>query len=200
MLLWKTIFLEIGHFSVLLILWMVTRWLTGAQDFSKMVRTIWWKSFSHVQLFVTPWTVTVHGILLARILEWVAIPFSRGSSQPRDWAQVSRVTCGFFTSWATRGKMGRAERRGEKGWVGGGGGEDEGRNREGRGRGPEEADLALQRPANQRPSRDKNDSSSVSFPGSRSSRPGPGCSTAIHSAAAKMKVRQNHPKVLNSAS
>ena len=31
----------------------------------------------------------VHGILQARILEWVAIPFSRGSFQPRDWTQVS---------------------------------------------------------------------------------------------------------------
>ena len=38
------------------------------------------RSFSHVQLFVTPWTG--HGILQARILEWVAILFSRGSSQP----------------------------------------------------------------------------------------------------------------------
>ena len=37
-----------------------------------------------------------------RILEWVAIPFSRGSSQPRDWTQVSRIEGRFFTSWATR--------------------------------------------------------------------------------------------------
>ena len=37
-----------------------------------------------------------------RILEWVAFPFSRGSSQPRDQTQVSRVADGFFTSWATR--------------------------------------------------------------------------------------------------
>ena len=47
------------------------------------------------------WTV-VHGILQARILEWVAFPFSRGSSQPRDWAQVSCIAGRFFTSWATR--------------------------------------------------------------------------------------------------
>ena len=53
-------------------------------------------------LFVTPWTNTVHGILQARILEWVAIPFSRGSSQPRDRTQVSRIAGSFFTSWATR--------------------------------------------------------------------------------------------------
>ena len=45
---------------------------------------------------------TVRGILQARILEWVAFPFSRGSSQPRDWTQVSCITGGFFTSWATR--------------------------------------------------------------------------------------------------
>ena len=44
----------------------------------------------------------VHGILQARILEWVAFPFSRGSSQPRDWTQVSHIAVGFFTSWATR--------------------------------------------------------------------------------------------------
>ena len=45
---------------------------------------------------------TVHGILQARILEWVAIPFSRGSSQPRDQTQVSHIADRFFTSWATR--------------------------------------------------------------------------------------------------
>ena len=44
----------------------------------------------------------VHGILQARRLEWVAFPFSRGSSQPRDWTQVSRIAGRFFTSWATR--------------------------------------------------------------------------------------------------
>ena len=45
---------------------------------------------------------TVHGIFQARILEWVAFPFSKGSSQPRDWTQVSRISGRFFTSWATR--------------------------------------------------------------------------------------------------
>ena len=34
---------------------------------------------------------TVHGILQARILEWVAFPFSKGSSQPRDWTQISNI-------------------------------------------------------------------------------------------------------------
>ena len=45
---------------------------------------------------------TAHGILQARILEWGAFPFSRGSSQPRDRTQVSRIAGGFFASWATR--------------------------------------------------------------------------------------------------
>ena len=45
---------------------------------------------------------SVHGILQARILEWVAISFSRGSSQPRDWSQVSCIGGRFFTVWATR--------------------------------------------------------------------------------------------------
>ena len=39
----------------------------------------------------------VHGILQARILEWVAIPFSRGSSQPRDQNQVSHIAGRVFT-------------------------------------------------------------------------------------------------------
>ena len=44
----------------------------------------------------------VHGILQTRILEWVAITFSRGSSQPRDRIQVSHIAGGFFTNWTTR--------------------------------------------------------------------------------------------------
>ena len=45
-----------------------------------------------------PMDYMVHGILQARILGWVAFPFSRGSSQPRDWTQVSRIAGRFFTS------------------------------------------------------------------------------------------------------
>ena len=45
-----------------------------------------------------PMDYTVHGILQARILEWVAFPFSRLSSQPKDQTQVSHITSGFFTS------------------------------------------------------------------------------------------------------
>ena len=49
-----------------------------------------------------PMDYTVHRILQARILEWVAFPFCRGSSQPRDQTQISHIAVVFFTSWATR--------------------------------------------------------------------------------------------------
>ena len=64
-------------------------------------------SLSRVRLFATPW-IAAHqsplsmGILQARILEWVAIPSSRGFSQPRDWVQVSHIASRFLTVWATR--------------------------------------------------------------------------------------------------
>ena len=45
---------------------------------------------------------SVHGILQARILKWVAIPFFRGSSWPRDWTWVSCITGRLFTTWPTR--------------------------------------------------------------------------------------------------
>ena len=46
-----------------------------------------------------------HGILKARILEWIAISFSRGSSQPRDRTRVSRMTGRCFILWAIREHM-----------------------------------------------------------------------------------------------
>ena len=44
-----------------------------------------------------PMDYTVHGIIQARILEWVAFPLSRGSSQPRDRTQVFRIAGVFVT-------------------------------------------------------------------------------------------------------
>ena len=44
---------------------------------------------------------SVHGMLQTR-MEWIAIPSSRGSSQPRHWTPVSHIADGFFTIWATR--------------------------------------------------------------------------------------------------
>ena len=60
------------------------------------------ESLSHANS-MTPWTVALQallsiGILQARILEWVAMPFSKGSSQPTDRTQVSCIASGFFTS------------------------------------------------------------------------------------------------------
>ena len=46
---------------------------------------------------------TVHGILQDRILEWVAFPFSRGYSQPRDWTQVSCIPGRFFYQLSHQG-------------------------------------------------------------------------------------------------
>ena len=66
-------------------------------------RTIWQVKVAQLCLTLCdPRDYTVHGILQARILEWVAFPFSRGSSQPRDWTQVSHIAGRFFTSWATK--------------------------------------------------------------------------------------------------
>ena len=65
-----------------------------------------WQSLGHVRLCdpmdCSPPGSSVHGILQARILEWVAMPSSRGSCQPRGRTQVSNIADGFFTGWATR--------------------------------------------------------------------------------------------------
>ena len=66
---------------------------------------------------------SVHGTLQARILEWVAISFSRGSSRPRDWTQVSHITGRCFNLWATREAQYFFE---PLFWVGGGGGKNTG--------------------------------------------------------------------------
>ena len=62
--------------------------------------TIWkWSEVKVVQLCPTlcnPMDCTIHGILQARILEWVAFTFFRGSSQPRDWSQVSHIAGRFL--------------------------------------------------------------------------------------------------------
>ena len=64
-------------------------------------------SHSVVSNCAAPWTRAHQaplsmGILQVRILEWAAMPSSRGSSQPRDQTHVSRIAGEFFTFWATR--------------------------------------------------------------------------------------------------
>ena len=60
------------------------------------------KSFSRVRLFATP--RTLQSMEFSRILEWVAFPFSRGSSQPRDQTQLSCIAGGFFSPAEPQGK------------------------------------------------------------------------------------------------
>ena len=64
-------------------------------------------SCSVVSDSATPWTLACQallpmGILQTRILEWISMSSSRGSSQPRDWTQVSHIVGRFFTVWVTR--------------------------------------------------------------------------------------------------
>ena len=73
-----------------------TEWFHSPQLEKALRKPVKWKSLSCVQLFATPWTI--HGILQSRILEWVAFPFSRGSSQSRDQTQVSPIAGRFFIS------------------------------------------------------------------------------------------------------
>ena len=67
--------------------------------YNKILKTVKIKVIQSCLTLCDPMDYTVHGILQARLLEWVAVPFSRGSSQPRDGTQVSCIAGGFFTSW-----------------------------------------------------------------------------------------------------
>ena len=98
---WK----RIEHFPPYLLGWAnYNRWRAKWSESHSLWEKV--KLESHVQLFVTPQTIyTGHGILQARMLEWVAFPFSKGYSLPRDRMQVYHTAGGFFTSWATRAKL-----------------------------------------------------------------------------------------------
>ena len=75
-------------------------------------RTVWYKHslappvvVKFTQLCLTlcnPMNFIVHGILQARILEWVAFPFSSRPSWPRNWTRVTCIAGAFFTNWAMR--------------------------------------------------------------------------------------------------
>ena len=88
-------------------------WKSGERLLLEMQPLRGWGGYGGGEVKVTqscptlwPHVIIVHGIVQARILEWVAVPFSRGSPQPRDWTQVSHIAGGFFTSWATREALG----------------------------------------------------------------------------------------------
>ena len=113
----KTTVLQVPQhfiFLILIILWEGSHLIPASFSFSsvkwtqsslplKLERK---RALSHVRLL---WShelcslpgSSVHGILQARILEWVAISFSRGTSQPRNWTQVSRIAGRCLTDWAT---------------------------------------------------------------------------------------------------
>ena len=74
----------------------------GASLVAQMVKKVKMKVAQSCQNLCNTMDYAVNGILQARILEWVAIPFCRGSSQPRDQTQVSHIAGRFFTSRATR--------------------------------------------------------------------------------------------------
>ena len=69
-------------FLLVMCVWLSHVWLCGPMDCS-------------------PPGSSVHGLFQARVLEWVDLSFSRGSSQPKDWTRVSCTACRFFTIWAT---------------------------------------------------------------------------------------------------
>ena len=77
-----------------------------SSPWTKSIRTLSFCCCLVAQSCLTPWNTmdcrppgsSVYGISQARILEWVVIFFSRGSSQPRDWTQASCLAGGFFTT------------------------------------------------------------------------------------------------------
>ena len=75
--------------------------LQGSSQLILIMSLVKWKSLTCVR-FCDPMDYIVHGVLQVRILEWVAVPFSRASSQLRDRTQVFCIVGRFFTSWATR--------------------------------------------------------------------------------------------------
>jgi len=108
--------LLIGINYMLLISPALSQWVLDVLARTSVLRSFHWpkstfpKSGKDMKVKVTqacltlcdPTDYTVHGILQVRILEWIAYPFSSGSSQPRDRTHVSHIAGGFFTSWATR--------------------------------------------------------------------------------------------------
>ena len=96
-------FIIIRNFPVVFILLNVCLIMEGCCCFclvTSVVSNFVW-SYGLCSLCSPPGS-SVHGILQARVLEWVAMPSSRKSSQPRDQTQVSNIAGGFFAIWTTR--------------------------------------------------------------------------------------------------
>ena len=86
--------------------WMLTLWAHQAPLSMEFSRQEYWKlNLKVAQSCLTLCGLmdySVYEILQTRILEWVAFPFSKESSQPRDQTQVSCIAGKFFASWVTR--------------------------------------------------------------------------------------------------
>ena len=80
---------------------------TARQKILNLAEGWWWFSCSVVSDSCDPMDCSlpdssVHGILQVRVLKWVAYPFSRETSQPRDWSRFSYIAGRSCTNWATR--------------------------------------------------------------------------------------------------
>ena len=104
----KGVVLKASNLLSVKIVILFKQWLEHYRFYQVLVCVL--SHFSRVQLCspmdYSPPSSSVHGILQARILEWVALPSSSGSSLPGDWTCVSCISCitgRFFTHWATWG-------------------------------------------------------------------------------------------------
>ena len=105
--LWNQVHIKFTYVLLQMVSISKSMWLSKMLTFSFYVspRKYSWSEVKVTQSCLTlcdPMICTVHGILQPRILGWVAFPFSRGSSQPRDWTEVSCTAGRFFTIWAIR--------------------------------------------------------------------------------------------------
>ena len=82
------------------------RWLDGITDAINIASEVAQSCLALCDpMGCSPPGSSIHGIFQARVLEWGAVFFSRGSSRPRDQTQVSLIAGWRFTVWATRGEM-----------------------------------------------------------------------------------------------
>ena len=105
--LWNQVHIKFTYVLLQIVSISKSMWLSKMLTFSFYVSPTKysWSEVKVTQSCLTlcdPMICTVHGILQPRILGWVAFPFSRGSSQPRDWTEVSCTAGRFFTIWAIR--------------------------------------------------------------------------------------------------
>ena len=87
-------------FATFLLMWIFSKHKVQKYMKCQVLATQSWPTLCN-PVDCSPPGSSVFGILQARIPEWVAIPFSRGCSQPRNRTQVSRISGRLFTIWAT---------------------------------------------------------------------------------------------------